>query len=73
MKQNNEPKRFEEKHYSPAELAKAWSFSAEMIRQLFRDEPGVLKIGTVGYITLRIPASVPERVHNSLSAVARKI
>jgi hypothetical protein len=70
---NDERKRFQEKHYSPAELADAWSFSAEKIRQLFRNEPGVLKIGTAGYITLRIPASVAERVHNRLSAVARKI
>jgi hypothetical protein len=74
-----DPKRFEEKHYSPKDLAKAWGLSAEKIRQIFRDEPGVLKIGDKNprhqhsYITLRIPESVAERVHNRLSAVARKI
>jgi hypothetical protein len=75
----SEPKRFEEKHYSPKDLAKAWGLSAEKIRQLFRDEPGVLKIGNKNpqhqrpYLTLRIPESVAECVHNRLSAVARKI
>jgi hypothetical protein len=79
MKQNNETKRFAEKHYSPAELAKAWCFTTETIRKLFRDEPGVLKIGEKNpghkrpYLTMRIPESVAERVHTRLSAVARKI
>ncbi len=33
------------KHFSPAELAEAWGLSLETIRKLFRNEPGVLKIG----------------------------
>jgi len=62
-----------EKHFSPAELAKAWGVSAETIRSLFRSEPGVLKIGNNGarrrgYLTLRIPQEVAERVHRRLSA-----
>lgn len=62
------------KHYTPAELAKAWNVSLDTIRSIFRDEPGVLKIGSTGsryrrgYITLRIPEQVAERVHRRLSA-----
>jgi hypothetical protein len=63
-----------EKHFSPAELAEAWGLSPETIRNIFREEPGVLKYGKAetrfrrGYITLRIPMSVAERVHRRLSA-----
>jgi hypothetical protein len=62
------------RHYSPDELAELWSVSAETIRSIFRDEPGVLKIGKTGtrtkrgYFTLRIPEDVAERVHARLSA-----
>ena len=65
----------DERHYSPAELAKAWGVSAETVRQLFRSEPGVLRLGTNGdkqtrgYITLRIPQSVATRVHTRLTAL----
>lgn len=64
----------EEKHYPPAELAKSWGVSVETIRSLFRDEPGVLKIVRPatrtkrGYVTLRIPQSVAERVHRRMAA-----
>ena len=63
-----------EKHFSPAELADLWGVSTETVRVLFREEPGVLKIGKDGtrlrrgYKTLRIPESVAERVHTRLSA-----
>jgi hypothetical protein len=66
--------RFEEPHYTPQELAETWGVSAETIRVLFRNEPGVLKIGPDGtrfrrgYKSLRIPQSVAERVHTRLSA-----
>lgn len=62
------------KHYSPDELAELWGVSTETIRSIFRDEPGVLKIGKTGtkykrgYVTLRIPEDVAERVHARLSA-----
>ena len=62
-----------ETHYSPAALAKLWGVSVETIRVLFRSERGVLKIGNTGtkyrraYITLRIPESVAERVHERLA------
>jgi hypothetical protein len=64
----------DERHYSPADLAEAWSVDVETIRNLFREEPGVLKIGEKdpkhkrAYITLRIPESVAVRVHKRLSA-----
>jgi hypothetical protein len=63
-----------ERHYSPDELAELWGVSTETIRSIFREEPGVLKIGKTGskykrgYVTLRIPADVAERVHTRLSA-----
>jgi hypothetical protein len=63
-----------EKHYAPRELAELWGLSKETIRTIFRNEPGVLKIGSNGtrlkrgYKTLRIPQSVAERVHTRLSA-----
>src|ERR1700722_13373874 len=50
----------DEKHLRPQELAKAWGVSTETIRSIFREEPGVLKLGKTGarhrrgYITLRI-------------------
>ena len=64
----------EDKHYTPQELAEAWGVSAQTIREIFRREPGVLKIGSNGtrtrraYKLLRTPASVAQRVHNRLSA-----
>jgi hypothetical protein len=63
-----------ERHYTPDELAELWAVSTETIRSIFRDEPGVLKIGKTGgkykrgYVTLRIPVDVAERVHTRLSA-----
>jgi hypothetical protein len=64
----------DEKHYSPDEIAGLWGVSTETIRSIFREEPGVLKIGKTGtrykrgYVTLRIPHEVAERVHRRLSA-----
>ncbi len=64
----------EEQHYTPAVLAKMWGVSVQTIRELFKQEDGVLKIGSAGtrnrraYQTLRIPHSVAERVHTRLSA-----
>lgn len=65
----------EERHYSPAELSKAWGLSPDTVRSLFGGEPGVLAIGERNlkgkkrrYVTLRIPESVAERVYRRLSA-----
>jgi hypothetical protein len=63
-----------ERHYTPAELADLWGVSVQTIRDIFKDEEGVLKLGSDGnrtrraYKTLRIPHSVAERVHERLSA-----
>jgi len=62
-----------ERHFAPDELAELWGVSVDSIRRLFRDEPGVLKMGDKSpkhkrqYLTLRIPESVAERVHTRLS------
>jgi hypothetical protein len=62
------------RHYSPSELAEAWGVSVETIRAIFRQEAGVLKIGSPGtkykwgYTTLRIPQEVAARVHRGLAA-----
>jgi len=64
----------EARHYSPSQLAEAWGLSVETIRAIFRQEPGVLKLGSTGtkykrgYTTLRIPQEVAARVHRRLAA-----
>jgi len=66
----------DEKHFSPTELAEAWGVSAETIRILFRNEPGVLRLPSQQasrnkreYVSIKIPQSVAERVHKKFSAV----
>lgn len=62
-----------ERHFSVQTLAEIWGMSADTVRQLFEDEPGVIRLGdrTSGrrrrYVTLRIPESVADRVHKRLS------
>lgn len=64
--------RFQERHYSVAEIAETWSVSPDAVRKIFQNEPDVLVIGNDGsrnkrgYRTLRIPESVMERVHRRL-------
>jgi hypothetical protein len=61
-----------EPHFTPSDLAKAWGLSAEKVRQLFRNESGVLRLASSddsrarGYVTLRNPQSVAVRVHTRL-------
>ena len=70
-----------ERHYTVPELEEQWNFSDDFIRQLFINEPGVIKIvrpedpnrigkngkkGKRPYVTLRIPESVAARVHERL-------
>jgi hypothetical protein len=64
----------EEKHYTPKELAALWGFSPATIRNLIRDEPGVLRLEGMGqshgrrsYTTYSIPESVALRVHERLA------
>jgi hypothetical protein len=58
-----------ERHYTIPEIAKIWQLSDDFVRQIFRDVPGVIKIGHAerrhkrGYVTLRIPESVLHKVH----------
>jgi hypothetical protein len=58
-----------EQHLSVNEIAELWGLSYNTIKGLFKDEPGVLAIGSeeTRYgrprITLRIPESVLLRVH----------
>ena len=62
-----------EPHYSPKEVAAAWGLNERTIRDIFRDEPGVLKIGQTGrrgrrdYTTLRILESVLNRLYHRRS------
>lgn len=65
-----------ERHYSPAEIGDLWKLSADCVRKIFEDEPGVLVIGNIesrrskrSYTTLRIPQSVLDRVHRRMSRV----
>ena len=70
------PRMFE-RHFSPAELAEAWNLSADTIRRLFENEPGVVvfenpaRSSSRRFRTLRIPESVAERVHHRLSTRSR--
>jgi len=62
-----------EKHYSVTELAELWGLDPDTLRPLFRNRPGVLKIHRPGnrqkreYTSLRIPASIAEKVHAELA------
>jgi len=63
-----------ERHFTPKELAEQWALSYETVRCLFRSEPGVIRFGSEGrrdgkrdHVSLRIPASVAQRVHERLS------
>ena len=62
-----------EKHWSVTEVARQWGVSTDLIRDVFKDEDGVLVFERPGnrtkrsYSTMRIPESVLERVYNQLS------
>jgi hypothetical protein len=60
-----------EAHFSVDQLARLWGLSDDFVRGLFSEEPDVVvffkyKPGKRTYRTLRIPASVAERVHQRL-------
>lgn len=63
-----------ERHYAVMEVAELWNLSPDKVRELFKHEPGVLVIGDRNphhkrrYLTLRIPQTVLQRVHNRLTA-----
>lgn len=62
-----------ERHYTVQELAKMWRCNEETIRRLFRDESGVIKIGSAEtrfkrkHWVLKVPESVVIRVHQRLT------
>jgi hypothetical protein len=57
-----------ERLYTPSELGILLSLDPSTVRRMFLDEPGVIKFGKENqrgkrdYVTLRIPASVAQRV-----------
>jgi len=61
-----------EKHYTPNEIAEKIGLSPRTVRRMFQDEPGVLRLGssfrpkTRGYVSMRIPESVLNRVCDSM-------
>ncbi len=61
-----------ETHYSCMEIAEMWGLSSKSVRNLFRDDPRVLKVAHTGrrrkrdYVTLRIPESVVKQKHKEL-------
>ena len=63
-----------ERHYAVIEVAELWNLSPDKVREIFEHEPGVLVIGDRNprhkrrYLTLRIPQTVLQRVHNRLAA-----
>jgi hypothetical protein len=65
-----------ERHFSVGELANLWDLSEQTIRRMFAGEPGVIVWGhgenrfKRGYVTLRIPESVVQRVHCRLRSAS---
>jgi hypothetical protein len=62
-----------ERHYKPSELATLWNFSEKVIRDIFLNEPGVLKLDRPEqrnkrrYCSITIPESVAIRLHRKMS------
>lgn len=62
-----------ERHWDVGEVAEQWGISTDLVRDIFKDEDGVLIVERPGtrtkrsYSTMRIPESVLERVYNQLS------
>lgn len=71
---------YEEHHFRATELAELWGLSPALIRQLFQNEQGVIRIGLPSrrdgrelkrsYFSIRIPATVAERVHARITSAA---
>ena len=62
-----------EYHHTVKELSGMWQLSTATVTRMFRDEPGVLRLGKAqprrgrrSYTTLRIPESVVQRVYRRL-------
>ena len=71
----------EERHYRVDELAKLWRYSRDTIIRLFKDEPGVMRVGKGEgryrrkrpYLSMSIPESVAVRVKTRLSQRLRVV
>ena len=64
---------FQERHYSPAELAEQWNLSEDTVRRIFEREQGVLifenpeRISSRRRRTMRIPESVAQRAYRRMT------
>jgi hypothetical protein len=64
-----------ERHFSIKEIAELWGLCENSVRELFKEEPGVIRIQRPrsrykrAYTTLRIPMSVLDRVHRRMSLI----
>jgi hypothetical protein len=64
-----------ERHFSIKEIAELWGLCENSVRDLFKEEPGVIRIHRPrsrykrAYTTLRIPKSVLDRVHLRMSLI----
>jgi hypothetical protein len=75
MAETREHADFMERHYTVAELAKAWRLSPNTVRPWFADEPGVVRYGADKlkkgrkrtHVSLRIPESVARRVYKRIT------
>jgi hypothetical protein len=68
--------RFAAQHFTVKEISAMWKLSEDAVRRIFEKEPGVLVLAEERrnshkrrYRTLRIPASVLERVYRRMSQV----
>ena len=58
-----------EQHFTVSELSARWNVSMPTVRRWFQDRPDVLQFGVShrakkrGYMSIRIPESVAERVY----------
>ena len=62
-----------EPHFSINQLAAQWRYGRESVRQLVRQEPGVLKLGMGKKrenTTYSVPESVARRIHTRLTNAA---
>lgn len=61
-----------EKHFTVNQIASLWEVSGNTVRRLFKNEPGVVKIGSEeerykrAYKKLLIPQSIALKVHERL-------
>ncbi len=62
-----------ERYYTVAEVAELWGLSKDTVRKTFCKMPGVLKIGSRRYQTLRIPAKLLRETTAKLSACRKQV